>query len=85
MKNIIIASTSTIHGSDYLDYLLEQLTLFFRDISNILFIPYARPSGISHDDYTSKVSEVFSKIDKEITGIHSFENTSEAIKSTRNR
>lgn len=81
MKNIIIASTSTIHGSGYLDYLLEELTLFFQDISNILFIPYARPSGISHDDYTSKVSEVFSKINKEITGIHSFENTSEAIKN----
>jgi len=81
MKNIIIASTSTVHGSDYLDYLLEELTLFFQDVSTILFIPYARPSGISHDNYTSKVSEVFSKINKVITGIHSFENPNEAIKS----
>jgi dipeptidase E len=81
MKNIIIASTSTLHGSNYLDYLLEELALFFNDISNILFLPYARPSGISHDDYTSKVSEVFSKINKDITGIHSFKNTNEAVKN----
>ena len=81
MKKIIIASTSTLHGSNYLDYLLEELTLFFKDVSKILFIPYARPSGITHDDYTSKVSEVFSKINKEITGIHSFDNTCEAIKN----
>jgi dipeptidase E len=81
MKNIIIASTSTIHGSNYLDYLLEDLALFFNDISNILFLPYARPSGITHDDYTSKVSEVFSKINKDITGIHSFKNTHEAVRN----
>ena len=53
MKNIIIASTSTVHGGDYLDYLLKDLQQFFNDVEFILFIPYARPSGISHDDYTT--------------------------------
>jgi dipeptidase E len=79
MKNLIIASTSTIHGSDYLEYLLDELTLFFKDIETIVFIPYARPGGISHDDYTRKASEAFNKIGKNIKGIHEFENPMEAI------
>ncbi|WP_452228564.1 MULTISPECIES: dipeptidase PepE [unclassified Lacinutrix] len=81
MKNIIIASTSTIHESDYLEYLLEELAVFFRNASTILFIPYARPSGISHDEYTKKVSEAFSKINKQVIGIHTFENPTEAIEN----
>ena len=59
MKNIIIASTSTVHDSDYLEYLLDELKVFFKDVNTILFIPYARPSGISHDTYTEKVKEAF--------------------------
>ena len=83
MKNIIIASTSTIYGSGYLEYLLPELTVFFKKASNILFIPYARPSGISHDEYTKKVSEVFTKINKTTKGIHEFENPIEAIKNAQ--
>ena len=81
MKNIIIASTSTLHGSDYLDYILDELTRFFKTAKTVLFIPYARPDGISHDEYTKKVEVAFSKIDKKVVGIHTFENPIEAIKN----
>ncbi|MGE5944468.1 MAG: dipeptidase PepE, partial [Flavobacteriales bacterium] len=81
MKNMIIASTSTLHGSGYLEYLLDDLKILFKDASEILFIPYARPSGITHDDYTEKVIEAFLKINKRVKGIHTFENTTEAIKN----
>lgn len=81
MRNIIIASTSTLHGSGYLDYLLEELTVFFKDVNTILFIPYARPSGISHGDYTQRVAEAFAKINKNVKGIHEFENPIEAIQN----
>ena len=79
MKNLIIASTSTIHGSGYLEYLLDELAVFFKGVDTIIFIPYARPSGISHDDYTEKVKNTFKKIDKHVKGIHEFENPVEAI------
>ena len=79
MKNIIIASTSTLHGGDYLDYLLPELQTFFSNVKELLFIPYARPSGISHDDYTKKVSEAFGKINILVKGIHESENPVEAI------
>src|SRR6187402_2437026 len=81
MKNLIIASTSTLHNGAYLDYLLPELSNHFKDAKTILFIPYARPSGISHEDYTKKVSEAFAKINIEVKGIHEFENPIEAINS----
>ena len=79
MKNLIIASTSTIHGNGYLEYLLDELAVFFKGVDTIIFIPYARPSGISHDDYTEKVKNTFKKINKQVKGIHEFENPAEAI------
>tara|TARA_R110002049_G_scaffold993_3_gene7148 strand:- start:25112 stop:25819 length:708 start_codon:yes stop_codon:yes gene_type:complete len=83
MKHIIIASTSTLHGSGYLEYLHKDLELFFKAIDNILFIPYARPSGISYDDYTEIAAKGFSKIGKKTIGIHTFENPETAIKNAQ--
>ena len=81
MQNIIIASTSTIHGSGYLEYILNDLKVFFKNTSTILFIPYARPGGISHNDYTEIANKAFNKINKKIKGIHEFDNPTEAIKN----
>ncbi|GGD24562.1 dipeptidase PepE [Hyunsoonleella pacifica] len=83
MKNAIIASTSTIHGSGYLEYILEELSLLFKDVETIVFIPYARPSGISHDDYTEIASKAFSKIGKAVIGLHTFTNPKQAIKNAK--
>lgn len=83
MKNIIIASTSTVHGSGYLEYLSEDLKLLFKDTNDVLFIPYARPSGISHDDYTEIAEKGFSKIGKNLKGIHTFDNPEMAIKNAK--
>jgi dipeptidase E len=83
MKNIIIVSTSTLHNGQYLDYLLPEIQLFFGHCSEIIFIPYARPSGISHDDYTKKVAQVFGKISIAVKGIHEFKNPIEAIEKAQ--
>ena len=79
MTNAIIASTSTIFGGEYLEYLLPELEVLFKNCDTILFIPFARPSGISHDDYTAKVTLAFVKINKKVVGLHEFENSKEAI------
>ena len=79
MKNLIIASTSTIHGSGYLEYLLPTLENHFANCGTILFIPYARPGGMTHDEYTSRVQEAFAKINKKVVGLHEFENPIEAV------
>ena len=81
MKNCIIASTSTLHGGEYLDYLLPELQIHFKDCKTLLFIPYARPGGISHDAYTEKVRSAFAKVDITVKGIHEFENPTIAIET----
>ncbi|TBN05674.1 dipeptidase PepE [Hyunsoonleella flava] len=81
MRQLIIASTSTVHGSGYLDYILEELSNLFKNTNTILFVPYARPSGISHDDYTKIANNAFSKIGKTAVGLHTFENPKEAIEN----
>lgn len=81
MKNLIIASTSTLHGGEYLEYLLPEIENHFINCSSIIFIPYARPGGMSHDDYTSRVKTAFEKINKTVKGLHEFENPIEAIEN----
>lgn len=81
MKSIIIASTSTLHGGKYLEYLLPTLKSHFKNCKTILFIPYARPGGISHDEYTQKATEAFAAIDIKVTGIHEFEDPQDAVKN----
>ena len=81
MKKLIIASTSTIHGSSYLEYLLPSITSFFNGVSTLLFIPYARPGGISFNEYTKQAAQVFNKIGIDVKGIHEFRNSSIAVKN----
>ena len=79
MKKVIIASTSTVFGGTYLDYLLPTLVEHFATVSTLVFIPFARPGGISHEEYTEKVKPVFKQLNIEVKGIHEFENPIEAI------
>ena len=80
-KKVILASTSTLYNGGYLEYLLPTLEKHFEKIKQLLFIPYARPGGISHEEYTQKVSEAFQKINIRVKGLHEFENPAEAIQN----
>jgi dipeptidase E len=62
MKNILLASTSALFGEDYLAYLNPYIADLFSGADEIIFVPFARPGGISHDDYTKKVADAFSVI-----------------------
>lgn len=83
MKNLIIASTSTVHGGHYLEYLLPVLENHFANCETIVFVPYARPGGITHDEYTDTVQKAFSKINKKVVGLHTFDNPAEALATAK--
>ena len=57
--NLLIVSTSTVYGKPYLSYLKEECADFFAKAPKILFIPFARPGGMTHETYTAKAKEVF--------------------------
>ncbi|AVM49706.1 dipeptidase PepE [Capnocytophaga sp. oral taxon 878] len=79
MKKLLLASTSTVYGGTYLSYLRDELVDFFAETSEILFVPYARPSGISHDEYTEIARTFFAKLGKKVVGLHTFENPKKAV------
>lgn len=81
--NIILASTSTLFGGEYLEYLREELIQLYKGIDEIVFIPFARPGGISHDDYTAKARSFFETINIKVKGLHEFENKKEATNQAK--
>ena len=82
-RELIVASTSTIYKGEYLDYLLEEIADLFKNTDTVIFIPYARPGGISHDGYTEKAAIAFKKIDKKLIGLHTFKYPLEALKTAK--
>lgn len=83
MKKILLASTSTVYGGTYLSYLHDELIRFFDGIDSIVFVPYARPSGISHDEYTEIAQKGFASVRKKIVGLHTFSNPTQALKEAQ--
>ncbi len=83
MKNLIIASTSSLYEEEYLSYLLPNIEILYKNCSEILFIPFARPSGISHEDYTLKVRVAFAKINISVVGLHEFDDKKQAVKNAK--
>jgi len=76
---VLIASTSTVYGGKYLDYLKPVLSKHFFGINEIIFIPYARPSGLTHEAYTKIATDFFKQIKINVKGLHEFDNPKEAL------
>lgn len=81
MKRMIVASTSTIYGGKYLEYLIPHLRAHFRSARKLLFIPYARPGGISYEAYTDIVKKGMKELPLLVQGIHEFEDPGVAIQN----
>lgn len=62
-----------------MDYLLPDLDLLFAGCSSILFVPYARPGGITHEQYTQKVRETLGQLGKTVTGLHEYDDPVAAV------
>ncbi|MGX1023666.1 dipeptidase PepE [Psychroflexus sp. MBR-150] len=81
--NCIIASTSTIYGSSYLEYLKPTLSEHFKEVREILFVPFARPSGLTYDEYTAKAKDGLAFLNASVKGLQEFENYREAVKKSK--
>ncbi len=75
---LLIASTSTLHGGTYLDYISDTVSKFFKG-KTVTFIPFARPGGITHEAYTEKARSAFAAMGLELRGLHEFDNPRKAI------
>ncbi|MGY5353981.1 dipeptidase PepE [Wenyingzhuangia sp. IMCC45467] len=83
MKNLVLASSGSVHGAGYLEYLLPTIDKLYKDVEEIVFIPYAQPGGVSYDTYTDAVQAALSSLGIEVKGIHEFDDAREAIKKAK--
>ncbi len=80
-RNLLLISNSTLHGSGYLDHCADEIKKILKDRKTTLFIPYARPSGMTHDEYTKIARKRFEKMGIKLTGIHEHSNPQDAVKN----
>jgi dipeptidase E len=59
-----------LHGSNYLDHCQSNIQEFFQDKQDILFVPFARPSGKTYDEYTAIAKKKFEEMGFKLSGIH---------------
>ncbi|XP_044751123.1 probable alpha-aspartyl dipeptidase [Coccinella septempunctata] len=81
-KQLLLLSSSTVHGFSYLEYAATDIKEFLQknQIKEVLFIPYALKD---HGSYLEKVKNVFTKWGFNMTGIHESKNPFEAVKSAK--
>jgi len=80
-KNLLLISNSTLHGSGYLDHCADEIKNLLKDKKNVLFIPYARPDGITHDKYTEIAKNRFEKMGYNLNGIHKYDDPKKAVRT----
>jgi len=80
--NLLLASTSTVHGAGYLAYFRDAWTAHFANLNGpVVFIPYARPGGISWDGYTDIARKAFQAEGIELRGMHEFDSPEAACEA----
>ncbi len=79
---LLVISTSTIYGSGYLEYIREEI-IDFLQTDELLFVPFARPSGITHDEYTENVINALNPFGIKVTGLHTYANPKDTIRNAK--
>ncbi|GAA4826092.1 dipeptidase PepE [Algivirga pacifica] len=82
-RKLMVVSTSTVYGKGYLEYCQEDVKDFFKEASTVIFIPFARPGGISHDEYTAIAREKFTSLGITLKGVHEFDDPVKAIEEAQ--
>ncbi len=83
MRNLALASSGSVHGSEFLEYLLPCIDKLYKDVEEVLFIPFAQPSGITFNAYTDKVQRAFNDLGIKVTGIHEYDDYRLAIRQAK--
>ena len=67
MSNLLLISSSRVHGKTYLEHCQSAVVNHFSGAQNILFVPYALKD---YDNYESTVASAFREIGLTIRSIH---------------
>jgi dipeptidase E len=73
---ILLLSTSTVHGSGYLDYAEAEVRDFLAEVRRLLFVPFALAN---RDAYAARVRERFGKLGCAVESLHTADDRHAAI------
>ena len=76
---LLLVSSSRCHPHDYLDHCAAEICELFDGVSEVLFVPYARPAGHTHEEYTTVAKDRFEKMGLGLRGIHEFSDPRAAV------
>ncbi len=78
-RQLLLVSSSQSHPHGYLDHCEAELRSLFAGVREVVFVPYARPAGKTHDEYTAVARDRFQTIGIELRGLHEFAHPPEAL------
>ena len=78
-RRLLLVSTSTTHGTGYLDHCAEQIQDLLGGLRRVLFVPYAL---YDQDAYAAKARERFARMGYELTSVHEVEDPVAAVRVT---
>ncbi len=67
MRNLLLVSSSRVHGSGFLEHCRDAITAHFQDCPGIVFVPYALQD---HDGYTELVRDALQPTQTDVVGLH---------------
>jgi dipeptidase E len=76
LRQLLLISSSAVHGSGYLDYCIAEVNEFFGGAKKILFVPFALHD---RDAYTESVRARLSREGLEVVGLHEAGNPQAAV------
>ena len=78
-RRLLLISTSTTHGTGYLDHCAGQIQAILGDLRRVLFVPYALHD---HDAYAAKARERYARMGYELTSVHEVNDPVAAVRAT---
>ena len=77
-KRILLLSTSTVYGGEYLDYAEAEVRDFLGSIGRVLFIPFALHD---HAAYAGRVAKRFTQIGYKLESLHAARDAQDAVRT----
>ena len=76
-RRILLLSSSSVHGSGYLDYCADTIKSFLgAAVGTVIFVPYA---SADHDGYAEAAREKFATMGYDLVSIHEVQSKEKAI------
>ena len=82
MKRLLLISTSTQHGSGYLEHCAGQIKSFLGNVTRVLFVPYALDDM---DGYAATARRAYEAMGFGLDSIHEATDPVAAVAGIRNR